>query len=167
MLGPSSFSKSVAAARGMMPVRMIRLYLSVCQRSPGRTHNVGIALLARARGAHGVGLAGARLSVGQNGDVVALHERVDAINDVVVDTFLVDVLAEDAVENEHLPPPGPVDGEARGRRYVACWRAESLGDEFEARVAWLERWAHADSWRGLRLEHGMVGTARGTATYQL
>lgn len=73
--------------------------------------DVWFLLVFGARCAHSERLAGARLAVCEDGDIVALNEGCDALLDVVEDAFLVDVLAKNAVENEELPAIGGVDGD--------------------------------------------------------
>jgi hypothetical protein len=115
-----------------------------------RTHDFGISLLHGTCSAHCVRFACARLAVSQDRDIVALHKRVDAVDHVVKDALLVHVLAKNAIKDKHLPRTGPVHGEARGRCDVTGWRAETLGDKLEARIAWLERRAYPDGHSDLR-----------------
>jgi hypothetical protein len=74
LFGPSSFSNSTLAARGIIPAP-VSMVPSVVSAAPvKRTHDLCVRLLARAGSAHGIRLAGARLAVGEDGDIVALHE---------------------------------------------------------------------------------------------
>lgn len=133
------------------------------------THDIGVALLAGARGAHCIGLAGARLAVCEDRDIVALDKRVDAVGDVLEDALLVNVLAEDAVEDEDLPAAGRVDGQARGGCDVTCGGAESLGDELVARLAGLEGRADTDGCEGAVVRGAVVagGERLQWGTYRL
>jgi hypothetical protein len=145
MLGPSSFSKRAAAARGMIPGRIVRAcFFTDVQSHYQRTHDLEISLLCRSCCAHSVRLASAGLTVRQNGDVVTLHKRVDTIHHVVEDALLIHILAKHTIEHKHLPPARSVHGETRGRGDVTRRRAEALGNKFKARVARLEWRAHAD-----------------------
>jgi hypothetical protein len=49
---------------------------------------------------HSIRLSGARLAVGQDGDIVALDERVDTVTDIVPDSLLGCVLTKDSVKDE-------------------------------------------------------------------
>lgn len=101
--------------------------------------------------AHGIRLAGARLAVGEDGDVVALDKRVDAVGHIVEDAFLVNVLAKDTVEDEDLPAARCIHGQTRGRSDVTGCMPKPLGDEFEAWLACLEWRADTDSCEALLL----------------
>ena len=80
----------------------------------GHTHDVGICLIFWTSGAHCVRLSGSRLAVCENGDIVALHEGVDAVSDILKDTLLVNILAEYAVKYEDLLASCGVHGQTRG-----------------------------------------------------
>jgi hypothetical protein len=110
-----------------------------------RTHDFIVRLVSRAGGAHGVRLSGARLAVCENGDIVALDKGIDAVRDVFEDALLLNVLAEDAVKDKDLLAAGRVYGQTGGRCDVAEGAAEALWDEFVARVAVLQWWAHSYS----------------------
>jgi hypothetical protein len=117
----------------------------LCSRGDRRTHYFGVALLAWARRAHSVRLAGARLAVCENGDIVTLHKRVDAVCDVLEHAVLFNVLAEDAVKDKNFAPTGCINRQTRGRRNLTRGAAEALGNEIEARVARLQWRSDADS----------------------
>lgn len=51
-------------------------------------------------GTHCVGLAGARLAIGENGNIVPLNKRLDAVAQIAPNAFLKDILIEDTVEDE-------------------------------------------------------------------
>lgn len=131
-----------------------------CPRSPRLTHDLVVSLIRRARGAHGVRLSRTRLAVGEYGNVVALHEAVDTIGDVLEDSILVNVFAKDAVEDEDLAAARGIDGQTGARGDLACGAAEALWDEVVARVALLEGGSHADGCIGLWLE-GALTRGRG------
>jgi hypothetical protein len=109
-----------------------------------RTHQPRTALLGGPGGTHRVRLAGARLAVGEDGHVVALQERADALAEVLPHALLVDILAEDAVKDEQLLALGGLDRQVCGCCDLAGGAAEALRDEIVARIFGLEGRAHAD-----------------------
>jgi hypothetical protein len=54
------------------------------------------------------------LAVGEDGDIVALDKRVDAVRDILKDTLLLDVLAKYAVEDEDLAASRSIHGQTGG-----------------------------------------------------
>ena len=84
-------------------------------------------------------LSGPRLTVRQQRDVVALDKGVDAVAEVVPHALLLDILAEDAVEDEELAALGRFDGQARRGGDVRDGPLEALRDEVEARVGRAQR----------------------------
>jgi hypothetical protein len=78
------------------------------------THCLRVALLCRTGGAHGVGFARARLTIGQYGDIVALHKGSDAFVKIVPDTLLLNVLTKDVVEDKQFPA-------LWGVHFEVCW----------------------------------------------
>lgn len=67
-----------------------------------RTHDIGIGLISWAGGAHCVRLAGARLAVCKDGDIVTLYKRVDAVRDILEDALLINLLIEYTVKDKDL-----------------------------------------------------------------
>ena len=120
-----------------------------------------VALLGGPRRAHGVRLAGTRLAVRQQRDIITLGEGADAVANIVPDALLRDVGGEDTVEDKELATLGRVDGEARIRRDLHHGPLESLGNEVEAGVARLEGRADTDSWREDEWSVGYLARAGG------
>lgn len=112
----------------------------------------GFLLVFGAGGSHGEGFAGAGLAVGEDGDIVALDERGHAFLHVLKDAFLVDVFAENAVEDEELAAVGGIHGDLLARGDLDARGLEALRDELVARVAILQWWTHANSCIRLVLE---------------
>lgn len=108
------------------------------------THQLRINLFARASGAHGVGLAGAGLAVGEDGDVVALNEGGDAFAQVGPDAVLVDVLGEDLVEDEQALALGRLDHDVCRRGNVTDGSAKALRHQIMAGLAGLQRRSDAN-----------------------
>jgi hypothetical protein len=113
------------------------------------THDLRVCLLSRSGRPHGIGLPGTGLSIGQNGNVIALHKRSDALRNIVEDAFLVSLFGKDTVEYESLffffPARWAVDSQGRLRVYRTSGAAEALRDEIKTWVARLERRSDADS----------------------
>lgn len=87
-----------------------------------------MVLFIGTRGPHGVGFAGAGLTVGQDGDIVALEERADAVAEILPDPLLVDGLGKDAIKDEQLAPLRHIDGDTGGRRDMNHGALEALRD---------------------------------------
>lgn len=85
------------------------------------------------------------MAVCEDGDIVALDERVDAVGNIFEDALLLDILAKNAVEDEDFPAARCVYSQTGRGRDMAGGVAESLGNQFIAGLASLERRAHADS----------------------
>ena len=63
-------------------------------------------MLGRARCSHRVRLAGARLAIGKDGDIVSLGEGVDALFEIVPYAGLVNVGPKHAIKDEQLATLG-------------------------------------------------------------
>lgn len=81
--------------------------------------------------------------------------------DIVEDALLIHILSEDAVEDEQFAAVGGVDGNLLGGGDLDARDLEALRDELEARVAVLERRAHADGCVGRGLAGGFTFSVRG------
>ena len=185
----ASFAKSAAAARGIIPVghgafgqsatcdrwrqtgvlysRPARCARRWTEEEAGqRTHPTRVILLARPRGAHRVRLSGPGLTVCEQGDIVALDKGVDAVAEVVPHALLLDILAEDAVEDEELAALGRVDGQAGRRGDVGDGPLEALRDEVEAGVGRAQRRTDPDgcSRKGQHVKLGSTGAAQRIAS---
>ena len=110
------------------------------------THELFIALLCWARGAHCEGFASARLAVGHDRNIVALDKGGGAFRDVVPDAFLIDILAEDAVEDEQFAALWGIHREAGCGVHVHHGALEALRNEAEAWIVGLERRPDSHSW---------------------
>ncbi len=91
-------------------------------------------MLGGARGAHGVRLAGARLAVGEERDIVTLGEGADALLEVVPHAGLIDVGPEHPVEDEQLAALGRLDRQAGRRLHVDHGPLEALRDQVVAGI---------------------------------
>lgn len=92
------------------------------------THGFKIVLLIGTRGTHGVGFAGTGLTIGQDGDIVPLEERADAVREILPDTLLLDRLGKDAIKNEQLATLGDIDGDTGRGRDMDHGALETLRD---------------------------------------
>ncbi len=63
-------------------------------------------MLGRARCSHRVRLAGARLAVGKDGDIISLGKSVDALFEIIPYACLVNVGPEHAIKDEQLAALG-------------------------------------------------------------
>ena len=68
------------------------------------THKMLIGLFFGASGTHGVGLSSARLTVGQNGNIITLDERANTLAKVVPQANLIHFFTKNTIENEQLLP---------------------------------------------------------------
>lgn len=71
-----------------------------------RTHQVLIMLLGRPRCAHCVRLASTRLPVGKQGHIVALRKGIDRLVEVIPNTILHHLGAENAIKHKQLAARG-------------------------------------------------------------
>ena len=86
-------------------------------------------MFTRTRRAHGIGFASTRLAVCQYGDIVALHERIDAVADVFPDSILIFAIGEYTIEDEEFLALRRLDGKGCRVAYLAGGGLESSGDE--------------------------------------
>lgn len=107
----------------------ISIRLLVSNRVMRLTSMDGVKSAFRASSTHSIRLSGARLTVGQNGDIVALNEGVDTVADIVPDSLLRCFLAKDTVKDEQLLSLSGLDGEIGRRRNVTRGGTETLGDQ--------------------------------------
>lgn len=135
-----------------MAARSFQLFEEHGSSAGNYTLDVGFLLIFRTGGSHGKGFAGAGLAIGEDGDIVALDERGDALLHILKNAFLIDVFAKDAVEDEELPAIGGVDGDLLARSNFDARGLEALRDELVARVAILQWWTYANSCIRLVLE---------------
>ena len=115
----------------MIPVSVSRVYrfASIYRGMRELTHRSRVMLFARTRRSHRVGLSRAGLAIGQDGDIVALNEGVDAVTDIVPDSLLRCFFAKDTVKDEQLLSLSGLDGEIGRRRNVTRGGTETLGDQ--------------------------------------
>jgi hypothetical protein len=104
-------------------------------------------LLGRTRCPHRIRLAGTRLTVGENRDIVSLGKGVDALFEILPHASLVDVGAKYAVKDEQLAALGRIDRQVGRRLHVDHGALEALRYEFVARVGGLQRWPDANSYQ--------------------
>ena len=114
------------------------------------THGIGVFLLRRTRCSHRVRLAGTRLTVSEDRDIVSLSEGVDALFEVLPHAGLVNLGAKYAVKDEQLAALGRIDRQAGRRLHVGHGPLEALWYEFVARVGGLQRRADADGYKAKR-----------------
>lgn len=86
------------------------------------------------RGSHSIRLPGAGLTIGQDGDIVALKKRLYTFAQVLPYSALVYGLGKHAIENEQLAALGNVDGQIAERGDMNHGPLEALRNQFIARI---------------------------------